>query len=59
MTPDSVLSQGARIENFERPVEVEGEIGDDQQKRLIEIANMCPVHKTLEGEITITTSYLD
>lgn len=48
----------ARIEHFERLVEVEGELDESQRKRLIEIANKCPVHKTLEGEITIATRYL-
>ena len=49
---------GARIEHFERLVEVEGDIDEIQRNRLIEIANKCPVHKTLEGEITITTRNL-
>lgn len=49
---------GARIECFERLVEVEGDIDEIQRNRLIEIATKCPVHKTLEGEITITTRYL-
>lgn len=47
----------ARIERFERLVEVEGDIDEKQRKRIIEIANKCPVHKTLEGRISITTRY--
>lgn len=49
----------ARIDHFERLVEVEGDIDEKQRERLIEIANRCPVHKTLEGEITIATRALD
>ncbi len=48
----------ARIEHFERLVEIEGNIDENQRQRILEIANKCPVHKTLEGEITVTTSYL-
>lgn len=47
----------ARIEHFERVMEIEGTIDEAQKKRLIEIANKCPVHKTLEGDISITTRY--
>lgn len=47
----------ARIEHFERMVEIEGDIDEGQRKRIIEIANKCPVHKTLEGRILITTTY--
>lgn len=50
---------GARIDHFERLVEVEGDLDESQRKRLIEIAEKCPVHKTLEREITITTRSLE
>ena len=45
----------ARIDHFERIVEIEGDIDEKQRDRMIEIANRCPVHKTLEGHIVITT----
>ena len=48
----------ARIEHFERMVEIEGDINEAQRQRMIEIASKCPVHKTLEGRILITTAYL-
>jgi len=44
-----------RIDHFERLIELEGKLTTDQRKRLMEIADKCPVHKTLEGEIKITT----
>lgn len=49
----------ARIDHFERLVEIEGDIDENQRKRMIEIAKKCPVHKTLEGRIAITTAYLE
>lgn len=48
----------ARIEHFERLLEIEGEMDESQRKRILEIATRCPLHKTLEGEITISTGYL-
>jgi putative redox protein len=39
-----------------RQVTIEGELDVDQRQRLIEIADKCPVHKTLSGSITISTT---
>lgn len=33
-----------------------GELTADQRKRLVTIANACPIHKILAGNITINTS---
>jgi len=32
-----------------------GQLSDEQKARLTDIANHCPVHKTLSGQILITT----
>jgi putative redox protein len=40
---------------FDRVIEVIGELDEAQRKRLIEIAERCPVHRTLSGEIRIDT----
>ena len=37
-------------------VEIEGNVDDDQRKRLLQIAKMCPVHKALTNPIEINTS---
>ena len=39
-----------------RQVQLTGELDAEQRQRLLEIADKCPVHKTLAGEIAITTS---
>lgn len=41
---------------YETTVEVEGSISEDQKKRLLQIAKMCPVHKALTNPIEINTS---
>jgi len=36
-----------------RRLKFTGDLDDQQRQRLLEIANKCPVHKTLEAEIRI------
>ena len=38
-----------------RQLRIDGDLDQEQRQRLIEIADKCPVHKTLAGDITITT----
>ena len=48
-----------KIDHIERSLEMIGDLDDEQRQRLLEIADRCPVHKTLEGDIKVTTSYRD
>ena len=41
------------VHRIERAVTVEGDLTDEQRARLQEIANKCPVHKTLTSEIVV------
>jgi len=41
---------------IDRQVTIDGDLDAEQRQRLIEIADKCPVHKTLMGEIRINTS---
>jgi putative redox protein len=45
----------ARIDMFSREIELSGELDESQRQRLLEIAEKCPVHRTLSGEIRIET----
>ncbi len=45
-----------RIDMFRREIELFGELDSTQRQRLLEIAEKCPVHRTLSGEIRIETS---
>ena len=42
--------------SMKREIRFLGALSDEQRARLIEIANKCPVHKTLTGKIEIATS---
>lgn len=47
-----------RIDNktiFTRSIKVEGDIDETQRERLLQIAKVCPVSKTLLGEIEINS----
>jgi putative redox protein len=46
-------SVAARIGATGYAVEIEDDLTDEQHERLMEIADKCPVHRTLEGEIII------
>jgi len=44
------------LDRIDREIEVTGSLDDAQKRRLVEIAEHCPVHKTLTSEISIQTS---
>ena len=44
-----------KIDQFRRIITLEGDLDEDQRARLMDIADRCPVHRTLEGEIEIVT----
>jgi uncharacterized OsmC-like protein len=44
-----------RIDRLEREIELEGPLDDVQRKRLLEIAERCPVHRTLSSEVQLIT----
>jgi putative redox protein len=47
--------RGGRIDRFERVVRLDGDLSADQRARLLEIADKCPVHRTLEARARIDT----
>ena len=44
--------------HMQRRIALEGDLSDEQRARIVEIANKCPVHKTLSGTIAIETGLL-
>ncbi|RMG61713.1 MAG: OsmC family protein [Bacteroidetes bacterium] len=45
----------AKLDHIDRILELEGPLDTEQRARLIEIANRCPVHRTLHSEIVVET----
>ncbi|RTL54019.1 MAG: OsmC family protein [Bradyrhizobiaceae bacterium] len=48
-------TQEGMISRIERVITMEGEIDAEQRTKLMEIADKCPVHRTLTSEIDIVT----
>ncbi|WP_220466430.1 OsmC family protein [Klebsiella aerogenes] len=36
-------------------IQVSGALSEEEKARLLEIASLCPVHKTLHNHISVTT----
>lgn len=49
----------AKIDTFERAISITGDLDEKQIAKLLEIADKCPVHKTLHQKVKIKTSYKD
>jgi uncharacterized OsmC-like protein len=49
-------SKVADADRIERDLELQGALSEEQRKRLLEIANRCPVHRTLTSRIDIATT---
>jgi uncharacterized OsmC-like protein/pimeloyl-ACP methyl ester carboxylesterase len=45
----------AKIDRIERVLTLEGELDEAQRAKLLEIADKCPVHRTLQSEVWIPT----
>ena len=55
-TPDA---KPTKLDYFERSIQLSGDLDNAQRERLLEIANRCPVHRTLESDIKISTRLTD
>ncbi len=48
-----------RVDKIERIITLEGDLDEAQRNKLLEIANKCPVHRTLHAEVWIPTRLAD
>ena len=60
VTHDKVHAQDAeagdaKADHFFRKIQLEGDLDDDQREKLLEIADKCPVHRTLEKNAVVKT----
>lgn len=62
---DKVHAQSAeptsadRLDRFVRRIRLEGDLSAEQKARLMEIADKCPVHRTLEAGAQVVTELVD
>ena len=52
---DAETGPSAKIDTFRREIHLTGPLDADQRARLLEIADKCPVHRTLEASSRIET----
>lgn len=48
-------TENGKIDHIRREVEIEGDLDEAQRAKLLEIADRCPVHRTLETETVVET----
>jgi len=56
---DGCEESNGKIERISRRIRLDGSLDDDQRKRLLAIAEKCPVHRTLTGDVRIETRAID
>jgi putative redox protein len=47
-----------KVDEITREIELVGDLTAEQRQRLLEIANKCPVHRTLTSEIKVRSSLI-
>lgn len=47
------------IEIFSREIQLQGNLSSEEKERLMEIADKCPIHKALAGQIQIKTQLVN
>jgi len=52
-------NDSAKIDTFIREIKLEGKLDEKQIKRILQIADKCPVHKTLHSETQVITKIID
>ncbi len=56
---EDCATQSGRLDRVDRVIHVSGDLDDDQRQRLLEIADRCPVHRTLHSEVNIRSTIAD
>ena len=52
---DAADTAPTKVDEFKREIRLTGDLDADQRQRLLEIADKCPVHKTLEKSSKVVT----
>lgn len=48
-----IQSESKEKSSIKREIRFDGDLSEEEKKKLMEIANKCPIHKLLESQITI------
>ena len=53
---EEIVGRDGKIDRFERRITIDGPVDDALRVKLLEIADKCPVHKTLESGAAVVTN---
>lgn len=56
---DADTGVGDKVDTWHRRISLKGHLSPDQRNRLLEIADKCPVHRTLERSSQVITEIVD
>jgi len=48
-----------KVDEFRREIRLDGDLDAEARERLVEIADRCPVHRTLHSEVKVRTELID
>jgi putative redox protein len=54
-TCETCDTKSGKIDHIQRDIEFQGPLDGDQRRRLLQIADRCPVHRTLHSEVVVAT----
>jgi uncharacterized OsmC-like protein/alpha/beta superfamily hydrolase len=52
-------TQSGKVDHIERQIEITGDLTDEERGKLMEIADKCPVHRTLHSEVWVESRMKD
>jgi putative redox protein len=58
VTLDITAEARGQTTQISRSIELHGELDEEQRKRLLQIANMCPIHQLLSGSVAIESTLI-
>ena len=56
---DNCSEEERRLDHFDKSIELIGELSKEQKTRLLEIADRCPVHRTLASQSFFKTELIE
>ena len=59
LSHEKIDAGGNKVDRIKRNITLEGDLSDEQRERLLEIANKCPMYRTLQSDITIDSRLAD
>lgn len=56
LTHEKAKRDGEEVDLIQKEIEMTGELSNEQRERLLEVADRCPVHRAITGNLKIETT---